>query len=123
MIRRPPRSTQSRSSAASDVYKRQLLNSFTIRNHGATLRPMWEPAEKLVMDAEDRRLLETWTRAHNAPQNVAMRCQVVLLAADGLANNAIAHALGISRPTVLLWRARFAARGPQALVEDAPGRG
>src|SRR5450756_3162487 len=27
MIRRPPRSTQSRSSAASDVYKRQPLNS------------------------------------------------------------------------------------------------
>src|SRR5659263_405662 len=26
MIRRPPRSTQSRSSAASDVYKRQVLN-------------------------------------------------------------------------------------------------
>ena len=26
MIRRPPRSTQSRSSAASDVYKRQFLN-------------------------------------------------------------------------------------------------
>ena len=84
---------------------------------------MWEPAKKLVIDAEDRRLLETWTRAHNAPQSVAMRCQVVLLAADGLANNAIAHALGISRPTVLLWRARFAANGPQALVEDAPGRG
>src|SRR5450756_2101136 len=28
MIRRPPRSTQSRSSAASDVYKRQLLYAF-----------------------------------------------------------------------------------------------
>src|SRR5436190_4642577 len=84
---------------------------------------MWEPAEKLVIDVEDRRLLETWTRAHNAPQSVAMRCQVVLLAADGLANNAIASALGISRPTVLLWRARFVASGPQALVEDAPGRG
>ena len=27
MIRRPPRSTQSRSSAASDVYKRQLLHT------------------------------------------------------------------------------------------------
>src|SRR5712691_2919563 len=59
---------------------------------------MWEPAEKLVIDAADRRLLETWTRAHNAPQSVAMRCQVVLLAADGLANNAIAHALGIVAP-------------------------
>src|SRR5450756_2472783 len=31
MIRRPPRSTQSRSSAASDVYKRQLLSTFTRR--------------------------------------------------------------------------------------------
>src|SRR5680860_668319 len=29
MIRRPPRSTQSRSSAASDVYKRQRMNSWT----------------------------------------------------------------------------------------------
>ena len=29
MIRRPPRSTQSRSSAASDVYKRQVLNGHT----------------------------------------------------------------------------------------------
>src|SRR5450756_1946925 len=28
MIRRPPRSTQSRSSAASDVYKRQLVSSY-----------------------------------------------------------------------------------------------
>ena len=31
MIRRPPRSTQSRSSAASDVYKRQLINRRAIR--------------------------------------------------------------------------------------------
>src|SRR5450756_742665 len=33
MIRRPPRSTQSRSSAASDVYKRQEHNSHTTTNH------------------------------------------------------------------------------------------
>src|SRR5450756_583534 len=32
MIRRPPRSTQSRSSAASDVYKRQLLGPSESRN-------------------------------------------------------------------------------------------
>ena len=31
MIRRPPRSTQSRSSAASDVYKRQLLIMMAIK--------------------------------------------------------------------------------------------
>src|SRR6202030_836911 len=84
---------------------------------------MWAPAENLAITAEDRRLLETWTRAHNAPQSVAMRCQVILLAADGVANNAIAKELGISRPTVLLWRNRFAVGGPQALVAVAPGRG
>src|SRR5713226_7902654 len=84
---------------------------------------MWAPAEKLVMSAADRRLLETWTRAHNAPQSVAMRCQVILLAADGVAKNAIAKELAISRPTVLLWRDRFAVGGPQALVAVAPGRG
>ena len=31
MIRRPPRSTQSRSSAASDVYKRQFLDTCLVR--------------------------------------------------------------------------------------------
>src|SRR5450756_635222 len=35
MIRRPPRSTQSRSSAASDVYKRQTLSRFDQIEGGA----------------------------------------------------------------------------------------
>src|SRR5450756_940291 len=36
MIRRPPRSTQSRSSAASDVYKRQTLNGTVTANGTST---------------------------------------------------------------------------------------
>src|SRR5659263_414209 len=46
MIRRPPRSTQSRSSAASDVYKRQVFEdrSFTF----VTKTP---PAAKLILKA------------------------------------------------------------------------
>src|SRR5450756_3051911 len=40
MIRRPPRSTQSRSSAASDVYKRQVLGDkpYSARAHRTLLR-------------------------------------------------------------------------------------
>src|SRR5450756_2556542 len=38
MIRRPPRSTQSRSSAASDVYKRQILAWAVVRDRPAGLR-------------------------------------------------------------------------------------
>src|SRR5450756_3144757 len=37
MIRRPPRSTQSRSSAASDVYKRQLIFNSSVGGDAATL--------------------------------------------------------------------------------------
>src|SRR5450756_1833725 len=41
MIRRPPRSTQSRSSAASDVYKRQLL----VCAPALLLAADWKPAD------------------------------------------------------------------------------
>jgi transposase len=40
-----------------------------------------------------------------------------------MANGKIAEELGTSRPTVILWRQRFAGGGPAALVDDAPGRG
>eukprot|EP01015_Nassula_variabilis_P036057 TRINITY_DN920_c0_g2_i5.p4 TRINITY_DN920_c0_g2~~TRINITY_DN920_c0_g2_i5.p4 ORF type:complete len:125 (-),score=87.05 TRINITY_DN920_c0_g2_i5:58-432(-) len=42
MIRRPPRSTQSRSSAASDVYKRQFL---------------WRPRPRIVLPVEKEKEL------------------------------------------------------------------
>ena len=43
MIRRPPRSTQSRSSAASDVYKRQPLGSTTRAHHFFCLAEFRDP--------------------------------------------------------------------------------
>src|SRR5680860_1240972 len=46
MIRRPPRSTQSRSSAASDVYKRQ--------GRKTTRKPQRIPSLALVFDCETR---------------------------------------------------------------------
>jgi transposase len=52
-----------------------------------------------------------------------MRARIVLLAAQGMANRRIAQEVSASRPTVLLWRNRFAAGGVAALLEDAPGRG
>jgi transposase len=47
----------------------------------------------------------------------------VLLAADGLANYEIAQRVGVSRPTVNLWRGRYAERGLAGLeTEKRPGR-
>jgi transposase len=38
-----------------------------------------------------------------------MRARIVLIAGDGVSNSAIARELGVSRPTMILWRERFAA--------------
>jgi len=48
----------------------------------------------------------------------AMRTEIVLLAADGMTNLAIAERLGITRVTVATWRGRFAARRLDGLVDE-----
>ncbi len=45
------------------------------------------------------------------------------MAAEGASNSAIARTLGVSRPTVIMWRRRFSEGGPQALTEVMQGRG
>jgi transposase len=72
---------------------------------------------------EQRAVLERWVGAQKTPQSVAARARIVLMAADGESNSEIARALGVSRPTVILWRQRFAEGGPSALTETKPGRG
>ena len=62
-------------------------------------------------------------RAPSTPQSVALRARIALRAAEGAANSRIAKEVGTSRPTVMLWRERFAQGGPAALSEIAPGRG
>ena len=68
---------------------------------------MWKPAKPLFMKPEQQATLETWVKAKTTPQRVVLRSRICLLAANGLANNAIAQKLGVSRPTIILWRNRF----------------
>src|SRR5436309_2819031 len=84
---------------------------------------MRRPAEALDLDAEQRRALESILRSRTAEQRVVMRTRIVLSAAEGRANQAIAQELKVSRPTVLQWRARFAQGGVEALLHDAPRPG
>ena len=74
-------------------------------------------------DGDARTTLERWTRAATTAQRVVRRSRIVLLALDGLSVDEIASRLGVSRPTVRLWIARFAHGGVEALRHDAPGRG
>ncbi len=76
-----------------------------------------------VISDEQRTVLERWVGAQMTPQSVAVRARIVLLASEGQSNSAIARTLGVSRPTVIMWRQRFAGEGTAALSETKPGRG
>jgi len=71
----------------------------------------------------DRERLEAWVSAHGTPQQVALRCRIVLAAAAGRSNLTISQESGINPKTVALWRDRFIEVGPEGLWEIAPGRG
>jgi transposase len=80
-------------------------------------------AVQTVLGEEHRVVLERWVAAQKTPQSVAVRARIVLMAAEGQSNSEIARVLGVSRPTVIMWRERFAQGGPAVLSEIKPGRG
>ena len=80
-------------------------------------------APALPLDDDSRTALTAWTRSRTLPQRQVLRAQIVLQAAEGIANSTIAEQLHCSIPTVLLWRQRFQDAGVIGLEEDAPGRG
>ena len=84
---------------------------------------MASASSSTVVSDEQRAVLERWVGAQKTPQSVALRARIVLLAAEGEPNSQIARTLAVSRPTVILWRSRFAEGGTAALTETKPGRG
>jgi transposase len=77
----------------------------------------------LSLSFPDQERIWQWLTAHGTPQQVALRGRIVLAAAEGQSESAIARQLGTNRKTVRLWRTRFAAQGLESLWEVAPGRG
>lgn len=80
-------------------------------------------AVALTLSEDQQNEIERWLAAMGTPQQVALRCQIVLAAAGGESETAIASQLEINRKTVRLWRERFLQGGLSVLWEIAPGRG
>jgi hypothetical protein len=81
------------------------------------------PATSLTLRADDRVQLERWLGSSSLRTRLVQRAQIVLLAADGFATQEIADRVGVSRPTVNLWRSRYAQWGLSGLADrDRPGR-
>ena len=77
----------------------------------------------LVLSRDERSELQCWLVALGTPQQVALRCRIILAVAAGKTEIAVAADHGVNRKTVRLWRERFLSGGPGALWEIAPGRG
>jgi len=80
-------------------------------------------AVEIELTDEERAQLEVWARRRTSAQGLADRSRIVLAAAEGVKNTAIAARLGVARPTVTKWRNRFAEHRLDGLVDEPrPGR-
>jgi DNA-binding CsgD family transcriptional regulator len=78
---------------------------------------------EVVLTAEDRETLERWARRPKSAQALALRCRIVLAAADGENTIDIADRLGCTRGTVSKWRGRFVEFGLDGLHDEPrPGK-
>src|SRR3954470_14156354 len=75
-------------------------------------------APSLTLREGDREELLRLTRSSSVRAGLAQRSRIVLLAAEGLSNTAIAERVGASRPTVIASRGRYRARGLAGLSDE-----
>jgi transposase len=77
----------------------------------------------IKLQAAERTQMEQWEASYGTPQQVALRCRIILRALAGQDNMAIAAELEVSRPTVQLWRKRVREQGIGEVWKIAPGGG
>jgi transposase len=80
------------------------------------------PTVQIALSGDERKTLERWARRHSSSQALALRCRIVLGAAEGHSNDEIAATLGCHAKTVSKWRRRFATDRLDGLG-DAPRPG
>src|SRR3990167_8975990 len=84
---------------------------------------MARTSPSVELSAADQTRLQQWQSAHGTPQQVALRCRLVLAAAAGQQDLAIASACGVNRHTAALWLGRVLEAGIDAVWETQAGRG
>ena len=80
-------------------------------------------AVPIELSREEREVLVGWTRRRTTAAALSQRARIVLAAAGGESNTALASRLGVHRNTVSLWRRRFLEfRLDGLLDEPRPGQ-
>jgi transposase len=81
------------------------------------------PAPALALSRKERARLRQIAASPSLPHRAVREAKGLLLAADGVANAAIAQRLGVSRSTVLAWRKDFEIDGVDGVGSVREGRG
>jgi putative transposase len=76
------------------------------------------PLAPLTLSESEREELLGMMRSRSMPQSLAMRARIVLGAADGESNLEIAERLGLSQPTVGIWRKRYLLQRMAGLYDE-----
>jgi len=77
-------------------------------------------ATKITLSASDKKILEKNTNSRAVSVRLCERSKIVLLAAEGVENRAIAKKLKIPPNKVGTWRNRFAKGGIKSISKDKP---
>jgi transposase len=80
-------------------------------------------SERIILSHKEQAAIKLWSRGKSFPLRLVQRAQIIQMSADGIFNHDIANHLGISRPTVQLWRQRFLSLRCAGLEKDAPRQG
>lgn len=76
------------------------------------------PGRRIEVEGRERALLLSWVRRRNTRQGLVLRARIVLALARGETGSAIAARMEVSNQTVSKWRARYAAMGPDGLLDE-----
>lgn len=81
------------------------------------------PKKPVILSDEEYEQLTSIVRSRSLPHGLVRRAQIVLLAAEGIANTEIAKRIGLNIHSVSKWRQRYLAEGISGLHgELRPGR-
>lgn len=81
------------------------------------------PRQPLILSPEVRVELLSLAHSRTLGHALVRRAQIVLRCADDVPNTTVADELGVTRPTVGLWRERFRRQGLMGLYDERrPGR-
>jgi transposase len=80
-------------------------------------------APPIILCPDEKVALAKWARGRSISARLVQRARIIQRAAEGAQSKDIAKTLGVSRPTVQLWRERFLALRVAGLEKDAPRPG